>query len=338
MPLFNTNITKRLSDAFTGNTEAKRAAAAKQQELNEKMAARFREEANNKEAEIQRQKEAMPRGDYQKGSDTYSVRYIVRVLSAAAAANPGIVIDDKDQVYENYISGSIKMEDKQAKKTIEEYNNNRKRLNNVPIELENRDPEVKSLINAWPTWALPPKYPGGVYMHNLNGRRDNIWIRYEVTNTSNRNKFEMDENEIGSIVSPAPEITDGVYYTETEDGTKLEKVYWVRDTATTPGKYDVDNISISDNTKDAFVMESAQLRGTLTAHKFRRMEAAEANRLIEEYKKRIAATTSSETVPGKPAAAAGGKGKKRRSTRRSKNSRRCTVKRRKPRLVRQKRH
>lgn len=55
----------------------------------------------------------------------------------------------------------------------------------------------------------------------------------------------------------------------------------------------------------------------------------EANSLIEEYKKRIAAATSSET--------AGGKGKKRRSTRRSKNSRRCTVKRRKPRLVRQRR-
>jgi len=57
----------------------------------------------------------------------------------------------------------------------------------------------------------------------------------------------------------------------------------------------------------------------------------EANRLIEEYKdkERIAAATSSET--------AGGKGKKRRSTRRSKNSRRCTVKRRKPRLVRQRR-
>ena len=307
-----------MKDQLTGKAKADRAAAAaKEQATNEKLSENFRQEAAEEEAKRNRQKDAMPGGeDYQKGSDTYRVEYIVRYLSAAE--NPARVINDKHEAYE-YIIGSVKMNDDRGKELIEQYNRKQ------PILLTHDD-QVKTLIDKYhdsiPTWAPPPKYPGGVY--RLNDTGDNIWIRYKVTNTTKSKVFEMDENEIGSIVSQAPELTDGVYYTG--EPNNLKKAYWVKATGT-PETYEVDDIM--SKTKDIFQHGGPSLRGLFTANNYKRMDDEEANRLIEEYKKRIAAATSSET--------AGGKGKKRRSTRRSKNSRRCTVKRRKPRLVRQRR-
>jgi len=331
---FSTGVStgmRSMKDELTGKAKAERAAAAAEEQRRiEASDALYRKRIKEEEAEKEREKEAMPEGVYQKGSDTYLVQYIVRNLSAAAAAanSPGFV-NDKDQVYENYLTGSTKMEDDNATENIEAYNSNRKRFNYPPIELTNNDPAVKSLIDNYrgsiPSWALRPKYPGGVYrLSSFNGTTDNIWIRYKVTNTTNNKVFEMDENEIGSIVSQAPELTDGVYYTG--EPNNLKQAYWVKATET-PETYEVDNIM--SKTKDIFQSGGPNLRSTFTANNFKRMDDEEANRSIDEYKKRIAAATSSET--------AGGKGKKRRSTRRSKNSRRCTVKRRKPRLVRQRR-